>query len=71
MIDEVDAALKFSIEVEGNLSMNQITNYDEVREGIVDKLAELRDQPQISVTPLIYHLDVAAMYPNMYISIVL
>lgn len=30
LIDEVDAALQFSIEVEGNLSMDDVDNYDEV-----------------------------------------
>jgi hypothetical protein len=30
LIDEIDAALRFSIEVEGKLSMDDIENYDEV-----------------------------------------
>jgi len=30
LIDDLDAALKFSIEVEGKLSMDDVTNYEEV-----------------------------------------
>lgn len=30
LIDDLDAALRFSIEVEGKLSMDDVTNYDEV-----------------------------------------
>lgn len=30
LIDDLDAALKFSIEVEGNLKMEDVENYEEV-----------------------------------------
>ncbi|KAJ1677332.1 DNA polymerase epsilon catalytic subunit, partial [Spiromyces aspiralis] len=45
LINELDRALKFSIEVEGKLSMDDIANYDEVRAAIITKLEDLRDNP--------------------------
>ncbi|KAJ2653591.1 DNA polymerase epsilon catalytic subunit [Coemansia sp. RSA 1250] len=68
LLDELDRALKFSIEVEGKLSMDDIENYDEVRSQIAERLEELRDKPVRTETPLLYHLDVAAMYPNIILT---
>jgi DNA polymerase epsilon subunit 1 len=68
LIDNVDKILHFALTVEGGVSMDVVTNYDEVRKEIVDQLASLRDQPNIEVNPLIYHLDVAAMYPNIILT---
>ncbi|CAG8516863.1 18561_t:CDS:10 [Acaulospora morrowiae] len=49
--------------------LNEITNYDEVRSQILTALEELRDCKQsFEKTPLIYHLDVAAMYPNIILT---
>ena len=36
----------------------QIVNYDEVRQAIVEKLEMLRDSPVRDEPPIIYHLDV-------------
>ncbi|ORX90877.1 putative DNA polymerase epsilon catalytic subunit A [Basidiobolus meristosporus CBS 931.73] len=68
LIGELDAALKFSIQVEGNLSLDQVSNYDEVRQSIIEKLINLKETPTRYETPLIYHLDVAAMYPNIILT---
>ncbi|KAJ2422415.1 DNA polymerase epsilon catalytic subunit, partial [Coemansia sp. RSA 2531] len=68
LIDELDRALRFSIEVEGKLKIEDIENYDEVRGLIADRLADLRDTPVRSEGPLLYHLDVAAMYPNIILT---
>nr|ASF90262.1 hypothetical protein SPAR03885 [Bartheletia paradoxa] len=68
LIDELDPALKFAIEVEGEQKMENVTNYDEVKTGIQTALEEMRDKPVRLDTPLIYHLDVAAMYPNIMLS---
>ena len=43
-------------------------NYDEVKAEIEAKLDALRDQPLFADKPMIYHLDVAAMYPNIMLS---
>lgn len=68
LIDDLDAALKFSIEVEGKLSMDDVTNYEEVKAAIIAPLADLRDRPNRLDNPIIYHLDVAAMYPNIILT---
>ncbi|GME40769.1 DNA polymerase epsilon catalytic subunit a [Neofusicoccum parvum] len=65
LIDELDAALKFSITVEEKKSMDDIVNYDEVKEQIAERLRILRDTPNRHEKPSIYHLDVASMYPNI------
>ncbi len=68
LIDELDDALKFSIEKEGNLSLDEVEDYDKVRAEIEGKLEYMRDFPNMKEKPLIYHLDVAAMYPNIMLS---
>ncbi|RPD65491.1 DUF1744-domain-containing protein [Lentinus tigrinus ALCF2SS1-7] len=68
LIDELDAALTFCIVDESKSSLEAVTNYDEVKAQIQAKLEEMRDNPQRMDKPLIYHLDVAAMYPNIMLS---
>ncbi|KZT02860.1 DUF1744-domain-containing protein [Laetiporus sulphureus 93-53] len=68
LIDELDAALKFCIMEESKASLEDITNYDEVKADIQAALEKMRDNPQRMDKPLIYHLDVAAMYPNIMLS---
>ncbi|KAK1753157.1 DNA polymerase epsilon catalytic subunit A, partial [Echria macrotheca] len=65
LLRDLDNALKFSITVEEKKSMDDVTNYDEVREQIATKLRSLKETPNRSERPLIYHLDVASMYPNI------
>jgi len=70
LIDNVDKIINFSLEIEpGHVEKTQIVNYDEVKAQIIVQLALLRDKcPLISSEPLIYHVDVAAMYPNIILS---
>lgn len=68
LIADLDHALKFSLVEEGNVSLEDVENYDEVKAEIQKMLEELRDHPIRHDTPLIYHLDVAAMYPNIMLS---
>ncbi|CEP06775.1 hypothetical protein [Parasitella parasitica] len=68
LIDQLDDALKFTIQVEEKKSLQDIVNYDEVKAEIQQKLEELRDKPMRQEPPLIYHLDVAAMYPNIILT---
>ncbi|EGS22368.1 DNA polymerase-like protein [Thermochaetoides thermophila DSM 1495] len=65
LIRDLDAALKFSITVEEKKKLEDIENYDEVRQQIADKLLGLKATPNRYERPLIYHLDVASMYPNI------
>lgn len=67
LIDDLDNALKFSIVVEEKKKLEDIENYDEVKNEIKGVLENLRDNPNRQDPPLIYHLDVAAMYPNVSI----
>ncbi|KAJ1654851.1 DNA polymerase epsilon catalytic subunit [Dispira simplex] len=68
LIDQVDAALQFSITVEAHQKLDDVTNYDQVKDDIISQLKVLRDSPNRTDTPLIYHLDVAAMYPNIILT---
>lgn len=68
LLDELDAALKFCIIEESKCSLDNVTNYDEVKAEITAALELMRNNPKHIDKPLIYHLDVAAMYPNIMLS---
>uniref|UniRef100_A0AAV1TLX8 DNA polymerase epsilon catalytic subunit n=1 Tax=Peronospora matthiolae TaxID=2874970 RepID=A0AAV1TLX8_9STRA len=68
LIDNIDRDLRFSLEIEMNVSLDRVANYEEVRKNIVDCLVALRERPNRKEQPLIYHLDVAAMYPNIILT---
>lgn len=68
LIDDLDAALTFCIIEEFKSSLENVTNYDDVKQQIRSALEEMRDNPRRLDKPLIYHLDVAAMYPNIMLS---
>jgi len=53
---------------ESKASLESVTNYDEVKSQIQSALETMRDNPRRFDNPLIYHLDVAAMYPNIMLS---
>lgn len=65
LIRDLDAALQFSITVEEKKSLEDVTNYEEVKAQIVEKLENLKKTPNRHERPSIYHLDVASMYPNI------
>ncbi|TVY91058.1 DNA polymerase epsilon catalytic subunit A [Lachnellula willkommii] len=65
LLEDLDAALRFSITVEEKKSLDDVTNYDEVKQQITDRLNSLKTTANRSERPLIYHLDVASMYPNI------
>ena len=68
LIGKIDAALTFAIEVEYGMQRTDVTNYDDVRGAIIERLEALRDDPCLLEEPVIYHLDVAAMYPNIILT---
>ncbi|XP_068664091.1 DNA polymerase epsilon catalytic subunit A-like isoform X2 [Aristolochia californica] len=68
LIGNLDRDLQYAIRVEGKMEMESISNYDDVRNAIMEKLVMLRDEPLREECPLIYHLDVAAMYPNIILT---
>lgn len=65
LLHNLDAALKFSIEIEEKKSLSNVENYEEVKQQIIDRLTMLKENANGSDYPLIYHLDVASMYPNI------
>ena len=65
LIQNLDAALRFSVEVEEKKSLDDVTNFSEVKAEIAAKLEGLKAQPNRNEKPSIYHLDVASMYPNI------
>jgi DNA polymerase epsilon subunit 1 len=68
LIEDLDAALTFCIVEESKSSLESVTNYDEIKAEIQSSLELMRDNPKRTDKPLIYHLDVAAMYPNIMLS---
>ncbi|RNC31208.1 putative DNA polymerase epsilon catalytic subunit, partial [Trypanosoma cruzi] len=68
LIDDLDDALRFALEVENDVKVNDVTNYEEVQMAMKAKLEFLRDHPRQSSEPIIYHLDVGAMYPNIILT---
>ncbi|KAL0460774.1 UNVERIFIED_CONTAM: DNA polymerase epsilon catalytic subunit A [Sesamum latifolium] len=68
LLDNLDRDLQYAIRVEGKMDLESVTNYDEVKNAIREKLVNLRDEPIREECPLIYHLDVAAMYPNIILT---
>lgn len=68
LIGNLHNSLKFCVEVENNTNMKDITNFDEVYNEIKNQLLELKNNPKRHENPLIYHVDVASMYPNIMIS---
>ncbi|CAN1252331.1 DNA polymerase epsilon catalytic subunit A [Linum perenne] len=68
LIQNLDRDLQYAIRVEGKMDPATVSNYEEVKSAIMEKLLRLRDEPVRDECPLIYHLDVAAMYPNIILT---
>ena len=69
LLDSLDDDLKYALRTEGKgMVPGDCANYAETRAAIAEKLEALRDDPNVAATPLIYHLDVAAMYPNIILT---
>eukprot|EP00916_Digyalum_oweni_P010390 GHVL01017390.1.p1 GENE.GHVL01017390.1~~GHVL01017390.1.p1 ORF type:complete len:2204 (+),score=478.22 GHVL01017390.1:451-6612(+) len=68
LIDEIDSTLDFFLQTEAKVELDEVENLSSVREEILKKLESLRDNPKRRETPVIYHLDVGAMYPNIILS---
>lgn len=67
-IDEVDEILRYTIEDEKQSKVDELSNYEEIREEIVEALKKFIETPQRHENPLIYHVDVASMYPNIILT---
>jgi len=68
LIDDVKRTMQRAIEVEENCRLAMVINFEEVCNEIIEKLSKLRDCPNRLETPVLYHLDVGAMYPNIILT---
>ncbi|KAF5297091.1 hypothetical protein FQA39_LY02671 [Lamprigera yunnana] len=68
LINNIPKTLAHSIEVEEGIPLSAVTNLQEIVDEITNKLTGLKDQPLRLERPLIYHLDVGAMYPNVILT---
>ncbi|XP_013170989.1 PREDICTED: DNA polymerase epsilon catalytic subunit A [Papilio xuthus] len=68
LIETTEKTMKHAIEVEEGIPMELVTNFDEVCAEIKAKLQHMKDHPRRDENPLIYHLDVGAMYPNIILT---
>ncbi|CAG8517653.1 10346_t:CDS:10 [Paraglomus occultum] len=69
LIASVDQTLRFGIETEWEKKLAEIADYEEVKQSVIRTLEIIRDNnPVLRAEPLIYHLDVAAMYPNIILT---
>ena len=68
LADNVLRTMTHALEVEEKIPLDQVTNFDEACSEIISKLNNLRDTPFRMENPMIYHLDVGAMYPNIILT---
>ncbi|XP_043835295.1 DNA polymerase epsilon catalytic subunit A [Dromiciops gliroides] len=68
LLQRVEKTMRHAIEEEENVPIEQVTNFQEVCDEIKNKLTSLKDVPNRIECPLIYHLDVGAMYPNIILT---
>ncbi|XP_015190647.1 PREDICTED: DNA polymerase epsilon catalytic subunit A isoform X2 [Polistes dominula] len=68
LMDGVENALKYAIQEEEKVPIDMVTNFDDIITEIKNKLQLLKDHPLRLENPVIYHLDVGAMYPNIILT---
>ncbi|KAM3161469.1 DNA polymerase epsilon catalytic subunit [Lachancea thermotolerans] len=68
LLEDLPHALKFCVEVENNCKVEDVVNFEEVRQAVEKRLFDLKDNTKRHELPLIYHVDVASMYPNIMIT---
>ncbi|XP_068152320.1 DNA polymerase epsilon catalytic subunit 1 [Drosophila tropicalis] len=68
LMEHVDAVLHHAIAVEEGIPLDKVTNLAETKQEIIQALQGLHDIPQRLEQPVIYHLDVGAMYPNIILT---
>ncbi|CAI8058398.1 DNA polymerase epsilon catalytic subunit A [Geodia barretti] len=64
----VRRTMAHALEVEEKIPLEQVTNFEEQCGEIEAKLAGLASAPVRLEDPMIYHLDVGAMYPNIILT---
>lgn len=57
-MDSVENAVKYCLEVEKSIPLENVLNLDEIIADIKNSLLELKNVPNRLENPVIYHLDV-------------
>ncbi|XP_037953438.1 DNA polymerase epsilon catalytic subunit 1 [Teleopsis dalmanni] len=68
LILDINKVLKHAIEIEEGIPIDKVTNLDDIQKEIQQALQCLHDIPNRFEQPVIYHLDVGAMYPNIILT---
>ncbi|KAH0792441.1 DNA polymerase epsilon catalytic subunit A [Histomonas meleagridis] len=68
IINRVPSILDFVLDHDLKLKKEDIENFDEVQQNIITELENIRDHPRFNGKPIIIHLDVGAMYPNIILT---
>lgn len=68
LAQQIPKTLTHAIEIEEGVPLDMVVNLEEITEEIRNKLLALKEQPFRLEKPLIYHLDVGAMYPNIILT---
>ncbi|XP_032807748.1 DNA polymerase epsilon catalytic subunit A [Petromyzon marinus] len=68
LMEKVETTLKHALEEEEKIPLDKVNNFSEVCEEVRSKLRALQEVPSRIECPLIYHLDVGAMYPNIILT---
>lgn len=66
--NNIDKVLAHVIETEENVPLSDVMNLAEIKSGINLALQNLYDIPNRLEQPVIFHLDVGAMYPNIILT---
>uniref|UniRef100_A0A182REB1 DNA polymerase epsilon catalytic subunit n=1 Tax=Anopheles funestus TaxID=62324 RepID=A0A182REB1_ANOFN len=64
----VEKVLEHAIVVEEGVPITDVINFEEIKSEILSALQQLHDIPTRLEQPVIYHLDVGAMYPNIILT---
>lgn len=68
LIEQIDITIDFCAKIEQNTDPEQISNREEIKNKIMKALEVIKENCNGEAKPLIYHLDVGAMYPNIILS---
>ncbi|VEU20318.1 DEKNAAC101151 [Brettanomyces naardenensis] len=68
LLDDLEGALKFAITEEDHQKLEDVTNFEEVHQEVKRQLLAFKEHTKIREPPVIYHVDVSSMYPNIMIS---
>ncbi|KAF7458255.1 DNA polymerase epsilon catalytic subunit [Cryptosporidium felis] len=67
LIENLDSTLRFGVKDSG-IDIENIENFGQVKRDVATKLEKFFLSPKLKALPLIYHLDVGAMYPNIILT---